>query len=164
MYKVYCWSQNDAIAIVARKGEENLTLKVNFPQCIKCAPFFFLPTIHHFGDEQYTYTALSLVFSTNVVCVKTQQKHCSILSNIMIKPNNSIIKQLKNMIQSRGRNSFSCAWIKLDSRKLDVARIMIHTRRVFIDSRTLFYVNQIWNSSSKCNISLLPGNLVISGP
>ena len=47
---------------------------------------------------------------------------------------------------------------------LDVAKIMIHARRVFIDSRKLFYVNQIWNSSSKCNISLLPGNLVISGP
>ena len=28
-------------------------------------------------DSAY-YTALSLVFSTNVVCVKTQQKHCSI--------------------------------------------------------------------------------------
>ena len=34
------------------------------------------------------YTVLSLVFSTNVVCVKTQQN--ILVSNIMIKPNNSI--------------------------------------------------------------------------
>ena len=34
------------------------------------------------------YSALSPVFSTNVVCVKTQQKHAR-ESNIMIEPNNS---------------------------------------------------------------------------
>ena len=29
--------------------------------------------------DMVCYTTLSLVFSTNAVCVKTQQKHCSII-------------------------------------------------------------------------------------
>ena len=40
------------------------------------------------GSASLWYTALSVVFSTNVVCVKTQQKHCSIKHHD--KPNNSI--------------------------------------------------------------------------
>ena len=40
-----------------------------------------------YPNNLYKALTLSLVFSTNVVCVKTQQK----VSNIMIKPNNSII-------------------------------------------------------------------------
>ena len=47
---------------------------------------------YHFTNHpphQVCYLALSPVFSTNVVCVKTQQKHARI--NIMVEPNNSII-------------------------------------------------------------------------
>ena len=44
------------------------------------------------------YTTLSLVFSTNVVCVKTQQKHCSMKHHDKTKQE---YKQLKHMIQSQ---------------------------------------------------------------